>query len=94
MKNKNYKLPNTIISKLKKYNDLCLASKKLFFEIEKFFHDEDMDIEYFIATNNDDENNTEALTNISYGQGEIEENIKEIEKVYLYLKNKQNRKQV
>lgn len=81
-------LPKYIKDALRKKDKLVREQNKIENIIEDFFNKEGISTSYFTATAGTFEESTEALTYIDYGEGDIEDNIDEIERVYLIYKNK------
>jgi hypothetical protein len=81
------KMPKELKTKLKKLHQLNAQSKELTREISVLFESYGIDQDYFIAMKTDDLC-TEALTYIYYGEGLPDDNIQEIESVFLHHVNK------
>ena len=77
-------MPECIKGLLRDYSEAINKAHKLQSDIQDIFIKEGVPLENLTAMS-DDGPSTEALTNIDYGEGDIEENIKEIEKVYLFF---------
>ena len=81
------KLPRELRTKLNKLHNLNAQSKELTNEISQLIASYGVDIEYLTGMKSDGMS-TEALTTIYYGEGSADENISEIEDVFLYHVNK------
>lgn len=82
------KLPDRIKNKLRKMQKLSVTYSHLEREINDYFTSCGVDIGNFLTEGEGEEQN-EALTYISYGEGDVEENIAEIEKLFLHYVNKE-----
>jgi len=80
-------MPSTLKTKLRRLQDAYMKARILEKEINEIIESYGVDLDCLCACNTDDMN-TEALTYISYGEGDVEDNIKSIEKVFLYYVNK------
>lgn len=80
-------LPKRLKQKLRKLQSLIAEVSTLHKDIESIFKQYNIDIENFTATGSG-EIQTEAFTFITYNEGNVEDNINEIEKVFLYYTNK------
>jgi hypothetical protein len=93
------KMPEKLKNKLRQYYNANLKAKTLNDEVRALFCDYGMDLDYFTASANEYEDNnackrniqTEALTFIDYCEGDIEENIKDIEEVFVYQYNRKKK---
>lgn len=81
-------MPNTLKEKLRQYDKATRKARKLHEEIEAEFEKYNVPYENLVA-NEYEGKCTEALAFISYCEGNIEENIADIEEVFLHFVNKQ-----
>lgn len=87
MKNIPYKLKNELI-KLQKYGEKI---RDIDYKINSILEEYGLDSDVFTATAGKSvEEQTEALTFIQYGEGNINDNLKEFERVFLYHVNKKS----
>ena len=86
------KMPHELKKKLRRYNKLVLNSKLMYIELERMFEDYGVPYENLTATqesgNHKYEPSTEALAYISNCEGDLEDNIADIEQVFLHFVNK------
>jgi len=80
-------MPSILKNKLRRLQNVCIKARKLEREVNEIIESYGVDLDCLCACNIDDMN-TEALTHISYGEGDVEDNIKSIEEVFLYYVNK------
>lgn len=83
-------MPYTLKQKLRQYDKAIRKAKNLHDEIAKELERYGVPYDNLVAISDTDEPDTEALAYISHGEGDIESNIAEIEKVFLYFVNKNN----
>ncbi|PDY14166.1 hypothetical protein COO16_04180 [Bacillus pseudomycoides] len=83
-------IPYELKQKLRQYDKFASKMKKIEGEIHGILDRYKVPYDNLTAQSNiySDEPRTESLTHISYGEGDVEENIKEIEEVFLYFANK------
>jgi len=84
-------MPVKIKNKLRQIQATIEKAKMLERELTNMFEEYDIDISVLDATGDNkysSEPSTEALAFISNGEGYVEDNIKEIEEVFLYYVNK------
>ncbi len=82
-------MPKEIKQKLKKYGMLIKQSQELGREIECLFEEYGIDSTIFRAEADfPADEQTEALTYIEYGEGSVEENIADIEEIFLLHVNR------
>ena len=80
-------MPSTLKTKLRRLQDVYMKARILEKEVNEIIESYGVDLDCLCACNTDDMN-TEALAYISYGEGNIEDNIRSIEEVFLYYVNK------
>lgn len=91
------RMPMIIKNKLRQLDRASRSCKKINNELMDLFRRYDIDIDYLMTTNEDiysDNPSTEALTNIDYGEGDLELSIEEIEKVFLFQINANKERKV
>ena len=81
------KMPEELKKKLRKLYKLNRESAKLDNEINEIFKDYGVDSDNLCAMG-DGELQTEAFAFIVHAEGDVEENIDDIEKVFLYVNSK------
>jgi len=81
-------MPQLIKRKLRKLQKLNREAQQLDNEINELFKDYGVDTDNLCAVG-EGELQTEAFAFISNSEGDVEDNISEIEKVFLYYVNKQ-----
>lgn len=85
---KIYEMPKKIKSKLRKLANIAIEKQQLEIEIGNIFEEEyDISIDVFNAISSN-KVRTEALAYIVNAEGDTEDSIEEIEKVFLYYVNK------
>ncbi|MBS6504387.1 MAG: hypothetical protein KH415_22755 [Clostridium sp.] len=83
------KIPLELKKKLEEIQKCATKVKQLSYEIADILEEYDLDINIFTATADlGIEEQTEAFTNMTYGEGTVKENIKEFEHVFLHHINK------
>lgn len=88
------KMPCKIKNQLRKLAKVVVLLNKTDSELTDLFNEYNIDVENLTGTPHNiysKEPSTEALTCIGYGEGDVETNIAEIEKVFLWQVN--NRKE-
>jgi hypothetical protein len=81
--------PEYLKDMLRKRHNMAIQSKALDAKIETWFRKNGLnDLDYFRAMEEDCIAGTEALTNIEYGEGEVDDCIFELEEAYIELKSK------
>jgi hypothetical protein len=85
-------MPYALKQKLKQYNKTNQKAKELHQEISMMLEQYGVPYEHLTGLHELGcyEPSTEALTFINNGEGDIEENIKKIEQVFLHFANKEN----
>ncbi|PER55655.1 hypothetical protein CN495_07840 [Bacillus thuringiensis] len=83
-------MPVELKEKLREFDRHASIAKNLFGEISEMIEDYGVPFDNLVANSDifSDEPHTEALAYISNSEGHIEENIAEVEKVFLYYANK------
>lgn len=81
-------MPQKIKNKIKQLQKAATKTKSIERELYSMLELYKIDPDVLLGNSNPDEVYTEALSFVVYGEGEVEENIKEIEKVFLYYVNK------
>ena len=85
------KLPAKIRNKLLRLQKYGEKVRNIDYEINDILQEYGLNTELFTATAGKSiEEQTEALTFIQYGEGNIEDNLKEFERVFLYHVNKKS----
>ena len=85
------KMPEYLKDKLRRYDRYVEKANKLYLEILDDFEDKGVIVENLIALGEWNEHpQTEALAYISNCEGSIEDNIKQIEEIYVYFMNLNN----
>lgn len=82
------KMPRKIKTKLRQLQNVNMKAKMLDAEIEEMMKEYGVDPDDLRAMG-EGEKQTEGLTFITYAEGYVEENIEEIEEVFLYYVNKE-----
>lgn len=82
------KMPQKIKTKLRQLQNVNMKAKMLDAEIEEMMKEYGVDPDDLRAMG-EGEKQTEGLTFITYAEGYVEENIEEIEEVFLYYVNKE-----
>lgn len=82
------KMPVSIKHKLRRLQKVSRESKDIMQSLKKDFEKFNLDLDDFSSQGKGDYQ-TEALTFITYAEGDIEDNIEEIEDVFLYYINKE-----
>lgn len=85
-------MPHVLKQKLRRYDRLNSQAKELHGEISAILDEYEVPYEHLTAMNDhwSTEPSTEALAFINNSEGDIENNIKDIEEVFLYFVNKSN----
>ncbi|KOS61474.1 hypothetical protein FJQ98_16475 [Lysinibacillus agricola] len=88
-------MPYEIKQKLRQYNKANLKAKSLHDELVEIFEEYGVPYENLTANQEygdyQEENSTEGLAFINNNEGDIEENIAEIEEVFLHFVNRNSR---
>lgn len=80
------KMPAPLKQKIRQYAKANEKARRLHEEIVQILHEYDVPYDNLVSTNQDgDEPYTEALAFINNAEGDIEEDIHEIEKVFVYF---------
>lgn len=77
-------MPQDIKQKLRDLSIICLRANNLEHQLENDFMDYDVNPDVLRGIDDTEEVQTEAFADIVNCSGDIEENIKEIERVFLY----------
>ncbi|MGG2933836.1 hypothetical protein ABEO66_06610 [Bacillus pacificus] len=85
-------MPYALKQKLRQYDKYTSKAKEVHDEISEMLEGYGVPYEHLTAQHEpfSDEPTTESLTFITHSEGYIEENIKEIERVFLHFANKEN----
>lgn len=83
------KLPVKLRNKLIQVQKTAIKQKELASDIDKILDEYGLKVDIFTANAGlGIDEQTEALTYLSYGEGDVETNIKEFEEIFLYHVNK------
>lgn len=81
-------MPNKIKTKLRQLQNSYAKARKIENEVEELFEEYGVDTNCLRGQSSYEQPQTESLTFITYNEGSVEENIEDIEEIFLHYINK------
>lgn len=83
-------VPAELKKLLKNIYKIGIKSRELNEKLNAEFEKYGLDMDYFTGNTGNNDDSTEALTFIDYGEGDFQESFKDFERVFLYHMKKKN----